>query len=209
MLAGLWTGRRTPQTWGSTDGACDYYDIKGVLEALMAQLALSDVRFTALPDDQCHYVRAGQTAQILIGAEQIGLVGELNPRVLNGFDLQQTAYVFELDLDRLAPLIPGAKSFKPIPVYPAVPRDMTLILDKSVEAGSVLDAVVGCKEQLVETVSLFDVFEGDPIPRGKKSISIRIVYRSAQRTLEDSEINLLHKDLTDKLVNQFQAKLPE
>jgi len=209
MLAGLWTGLRRQASWMVKDTPTDFYDGKGVLESLLARLAVKDARFTKLPDNQCHFHRVGHTAQILLGKQRIGVLGEVHPRVLKKYDSNQTAFIFELDLNRLATLVPGTQTTRPIPRFPAVPRDITLIVDRSIEAGSILDAVTGRKEDLVEAVKLFDAFDGDPIPAGKKSISFRIVYRSQQRTLQDQEINDLHKNLTDSLVIQFKALLPE
>lgn len=209
ILAGLWTGLRDQPSWIGKACPGDFYDVKGVLESLLARLEVKAIHFTKMPDDQCHYTRTGHTAQILIGKQPVGQLGEVHPGVLGKYDLKQTAFIFELDLNQLGPQVPETKSSRPIPKFPAVPRDITLIVDQAVEAGSILEAVANRKEALVEAVTLFDAFEGSPIPAGKKSISFRIVYRSQQRTLKDQEINALHKSLTDSLVTQFKALLPE
>ena len=209
MLAGVWTGLRQHSSWLEKDTPCDFFDVKGVLEGLLAHLEVKEARFTQLPDAKCHYTRAGHTAQIRIGDRSIGLAGEVQPQVLEKYDIKQTVFLFELNLNQLAPLVPETITSHPIPRFPAVPRDITLIVDQSVEAGSILDAVTEKGEELVEAVALFDAFEGGPIPAGKKSISFRITYRSQQRTLKDQEINTLHKKLTDGLVTKFKALLPE
>jgi phenylalanyl-tRNA synthetase beta chain len=89
-----------------------------------------------------------------------------------------------------------------------VTRDVTLIVDRGVESGRILNRVERMNESLIETVQLFDVFDGKPIPSGKKSISFRIIYRSPDRTLEDEEINRLHQDITGNLLEEFKALLP-
>lgn len=208
MLAGLWTGVRVPAGWHGKAVACDFYDLKGAVEGLLAALEIPEVRFTALPKDQCHYYHPGRAARILARGSRIGVLGEVDADVLAGFEIRQNAYIFELDIDRLMPLIPETKTYHPLPRYPAVNRDLTLIVDARTEAGEIRHQLEDKGESLVERVFLFDVFEGEPIASGKKSVSFRIVYRAPDRTLEDEEVNRLHQSLTSGLIREFNASLP-
>jgi phenylalanyl-tRNA synthetase beta chain len=137
-----------------------------------------------------------------------GLSARSTPRVCAAFDLEQDAYLLELNLGDLYALIPENKYFQPLSKYPATTRDITLIIDRAIEAQAILDRLTAAREKLVENIFLFDVFEGQPIPDGKKSISLRITYRSFDMTLEDESINRLHHDLTAKLLKVFKATLP-
>ncbi len=208
FLTALWTGTRIDQTWHDTGTSCDFYDIKGAVEGLLMVLDVGPVEFTKIPLDKCYYTRPGYTAGIEIGEAEIGMVGELHPEVLKNFDLKQTAYFFELNLDILMPLVPSTKQAKPLPKYPVVSRDVTLIIDKKMEAQKILESIRNIDEKLIESVHLFDVFEGESVQRGKKSISFRIIYRSADRTLADDEINQLHKTIADEIIRLFDAALP-
>jgi phenylalanyl-tRNA synthetase beta chain len=208
MLVGLWCGSRTDSSWHAGEKACDFYDLKGVVEALLEELGIPSVFFTGLPEEKCTYTRPGFSARVLIQNQEIGLIGEVHPQVRRHFELKDTAYIFELTIDRLRSLIPDVKSFQPIYRYPAVTRDVTLIVDLGVESGRILNRVEQMNEKLIETVHLFDVFDGKPIPSGKKSISFRIVYRSSDRTLEDEEINRFHQEITGNLLKEFKALLP-
>ena len=208
MLIGLWSGARNAPSWLHKETNCDFFDIKGVVEALLNRLAVDEVEFVRPADGMATYSKPGYTADILVAGQQFGMVGEIHPMVLNQFDLQQTVYYFEVDLDKIVDEIPEGKTARPIPKYPAAPRDMTVIVDKTIEAAKIIGHVEKLDENLIETLFLFDVFEGKPIPRGKKSLSLRIVYRSNQRTLEDDEVNLLHKNITEGLINAFGATLP-
>jgi phenylalanyl-tRNA synthetase beta chain len=138
----------------------------------------------------------------------IGMLAELHPQVRETYNLKQTAYVLELDLNRLFGIIPAEKTYQPVAKFPAVFRDITLIIDKAVETQTVLARVEDFREDLIEALQLFDVFEGDPIPAGQKSVSFRITYRSADCTLADEDINTLHKSVTERLVKAFNATLP-
>jgi phenylalanyl-tRNA synthetase beta chain len=208
MLAGLWTGKRADAVWFSKEINCDFYDLKGVIEELLGNLGIVDTIFTRMPPASCFYTKPGFTAQIIIKNEFIGLVGELHPKVLSNYDLKQTAFIFELNFDKLLRYIPGAKSVSPIPKFPATSRDITLIVSKDIEVNNILQSVIDLNEELVENLHLFDVFEGEPIPAGRKSISFRITYRSSSETLEDNRINNLHKSISDRLLEKFDATLP-
>jgi phenylalanyl-tRNA synthetase beta chain len=208
MLAGLWTGIRNDALWFSEEINCDFYDLKGVVEELLKSLGVVNGAFTRMPPEFCSYTTPGYTAQVFITDEPLGLLGELHPNVLGNYDLKQTAYIFELNFDLLLEQIPTLKSARPLPKFPATSRDITLIVDKNVEALKILKCVETLDEDLVESLHLFDVFEGDPTPSGKKSISFRITYRSFQETLDDDKVNRIHKDIADSLLKEFDAALP-
>ncbi len=208
MLVALWTGSRKAISWHDKEDNCDFFDIKGAAEALLQALRLEAIRFTAMPDESCEYTLPGHTARIMVSESEVGLVGEIHPRVSDAYDLKQPAFIFELDLELTSALIPEIRTARPIPRYPAVLRDITIIVDRSIETQIVLDAVGNFREKLIERVHLFDVFEGRPIPDGKKSVSFRVTYRSAEKTLEDDDVNDLHKSITARLLNAFDATLP-
>lgn len=208
MLAGLWTGARFEASWHSKEIDCDFYDIKGVVEGLFKGLNLHNTGFTSMPVDSCNYTKPGYTARIFSGNTFLGLVGEVKPLVLRNFDLKQTAFIFELNLESLVPLIPDIRLAKPIPKFPAISRDITFIIDKGIEARNILERVETYDEELVEGIHLFDVYEGDQIPLGKKSVSFRITYRSSKETLEDDVVNSIHKNISERLLKEFDATLP-
>jgi phenylalanyl-tRNA synthetase beta chain len=208
ILVALWTGARRDTSWHTREIPCDFFDIKGAVEALLQSLKVEGIRFTAMPDDKCEYTRQGHTARIMASDLQIGLVGEIHPRVSSAYDLKQTAFIFELDLEELAGLIPDTRNSRPIPRFPAIYRDITIIIERAIETRTVLDTVENFKEELVEQLHLFDVFEGDPIAAGKKSVSFRITYRSPDKTLVDEDVNDLQTSITDRLLKAFDATLP-
>lgn len=208
LLAGLWTGIRNDALWFSKEIHCDFYDLKGVIEELLRSLRVDNPSFGGLQPEFCSYTKFGFTAEIFLANQAIGLVGELHPNVLRNYDLKQTAYVFELNLNQLIKDIPDTKSARPIPRFPATARDITLIVDKNVEAFKILKSVEALNEDLVENLQLFDVFEGYPIPSGKKSISFRISYRSFHETLDDDTVNRIHQNIAERLLKEFDAILP-
>jgi len=208
ILAALWTGMAQEASWHGPPVACDYFDIKGIVEGLLGALKVDGLRFTRIPADACDYTRAGHCAWIMAGDTTLGRVGEIHPRLRESFELKQSAYIFELELPHLIPLIPAAVSFKPIPRFPAIYRDITIIVDRAVETQLIIEAVAKMGEALVESVHLFAVFEGEPVAPGKKSVSFRLTYRSDAKTLVDDDVNQLHKSITARLVKAFNAGLP-
>ncbi|MEZ4527857.1 MAG: phenylalanine--tRNA ligase subunit beta [Desulfobacterales bacterium] len=207
MLCGLWTGNRSDISWHEKETPCDFCDLKGITEGLFRKLGIGE-EYTALPDAECNCTRPGYTARISARDQKLGIIGQVHPRVIEAYDLKQTAWVFELDMEAVRLLAPESKKAVPLPRYPAVSRDITLILEKRAEAWDLLKQVRNAGEELVEDIFLFDVYEGKNIPQDKKSISFRIVYRSSQNTLEDETVSTVHRKISDMLVQRFKATFP-
>jgi phenylalanyl-tRNA synthetase beta chain len=208
MLAGLWTGARNPSSWNAAAEPCDFYDLKGALEALFESFKIKSIRFSALPKGACAYTRPGRTAEIRIDQQSIGRIGELTPAVMENYGIRQTAFIFEIHIRELLGLLPDTITFSAIPRFPAVERDITLIVDKTTPAGDILEEIHAHRETLVERVLLLDVYDGAPIPAGKKSLSLRITYRSPDETLSDEQVNMVHRRISEGLVGKFDALLP-
>lgn len=202
------TGAREPKGWLGKSEPFDFYDIKGVAEALFDAIGLPGATFSQMPGARCHVTATGATARVAVGDTEIGTVGLLDPRVRDGFGLRQDVFLFEFDTEPMDRLRDNEITAWPIPKYPAVNRDITMILDDTIEAQRVVDALTASAEPLMEEAYLFDVYAGEPIAEGKKSISLRIVYRSTTQTLEDDAVNALHRKLTDRLLTTFKADLP-
>ncbi|MBW1845620.1 MAG: phenylalanine--tRNA ligase subunit beta [Deltaproteobacteria bacterium] len=209
MLAGIWTGRRLDASWHSSEEGCDFYDIKGVAEELLNYLKISEVVFTRISGKSPTYIRKGYSADVLVDGTILGVVGELSPETLLSYGIKQASYFFELNLSQLMPIIPELKQVKPIPKYPAIARDITVIIDKKIESEKVLLHIKQFNEEFMERVYLFDIFEGGSISENKKSVSFRVIYRSLSETLEDDKINKIHQSIAGRLLDAFDAELPE
>lgn len=208
VLAGLWTGSRYEASWHGHEAQCDFYDIKGVVEAFLNALQINDVQFSRLPENECTYTRPGYSAQILGNQTRLGLVGQLHPQVLANFDLAQAAFLFELNFDNLIPLLKDTTVSRPTPKFPAIFRDITIIVNTALETREIISTALKQSPELVEDVRLLSVFEGTPIAPGNKSVSLRVTYRSPQKTLEDEAVTPIHQSIADRLVKTFNASLP-
>lgn len=209
MVAGLWTGRRIDASWHSPETISDFYDIKGVVQGLLDYLNIEGAVFTKVPETSPRYIRQGYSADIIIGNKVIGVVGEVNPDVLLNYGIKQPSYFFEIHLKLLIPLIPEGETLASIPRYPSIARDMTLIIDREIESGAILNRIKNLDEVILESADLFDVFEGGTLPPSKKSVSFRIIYRSPSETLDDERINILHQSVADRILREFDADLPK
>lgn len=207
-LAALLTGDRSTASWYSKVTPFDFYDMKGVASALLTGLGFREPRFSKEETGDAPYMKPGYVASISVDGTTIGLVGEVHPKVLLAYGLKQTAFIFELFLHRIADHPPVRKKVSGISRFPSVARDVTLIIDNQIESHRLLDRVKTMEQDIVEEVQLFDVFVGEAIPKGKKSVSFRITYRSADRTLEDESVNRIHADICDQVVKDFNADLP-
>jgi phenylalanyl-tRNA synthetase beta chain len=201
-LAVALTGRRHPLFWTGEDrqAKADVYDLKGLLEEFFEQFGLRGLLFARLPESPTPYLEA---AQIQIGHQPLGTIGQLQPALARRRDLRDAVLLAELNLDQLLARRNSAKAFKPLPHYPAIQRDIAMILPESTSHEAVLNVVKQAKPENFEGVELFDIYRGTNVPAGHKSVAYAFTYRSAERTLTDAEVNAAH----DKVVAQLKEKL--
>lgn len=208
MLSGLWTGARRQRTWHGDGGSVDFFDVKGVVEALCTGLNVPGIRFVRLSGKDFPYLKPGMAAEIRAGDLRFGAIGELAGQVLKNYGLSQAAYVFELDFDALVNHVQEERRVRSLPRYPATMRDLALIMDRGIQAEAVLDFLQGLGHELIECVEIFDVYIGSSIPQGKKSMALRFTYRSSERNLTDQEVNKIHEGVIQKALAKFKAQLP-
>jgi phenylalanyl-tRNA synthetase beta chain len=211
MAAGLITGSRTEQSWFSKKTGVDFFDLKGVVEGLLRSLMISNVQFLKIETGGCPYFEPGFGAIVKIADKTVGFLGKIDGDVLKNYGLKQDAYVFDVDMAMLLSSMPESIQANPLPKFPSLSRDMTFILDKDIEVGAILGQmkIFAERQSLVENYFLFDVFEGQPLAEGKKSLSFRVVYRSASKTLTEKNIKKVHTHMSASILDKFEADLPE
>jgi phenylalanyl-tRNA synthetase beta chain len=141
--------------------------------------------------------------------KQLGALGKIDNDVLKAFGIKQDVFFFDLDFDMLTDIQPKPKSFRQLPKFPSVDRDIALVVPEAVGAGELLSAIDNAREALVESVEIFDVYRGDSVGAGNKSVAITLTYRSAEQTLDDNTVNKVHQRLIQMLEKDFQGKLRE
>ena len=210
MVSGLVTGYRSEQAWFSKPEVLDFFDLKGVVQGLLDALFITGVQYEKIDDDSCPYFETGYGARVVCEGTLIGTLGKVDAAVLKTYGLKQDAYVFDLDVSCLQEVVPETVQARPLPKFPAISRDMTLIVDEGVTVGAVLENIrqFSRKQALIEDFFLFDVFEGNNIGKGKKSLSFRVVYRSPNKTLTEKNIKKVHTQLSGRVMDAFDAGLP-
>jgi phenylalanyl-tRNA synthetase beta chain len=208
VISGLWTGARHESSWHFTEERVDDYDIKGVIDALCEALNVRGVRFAPASATDFPYFKPGHGAEVFVDDTSLGALGELSPAVLDNFDLKQPAFCFDLNFDQLVHCASEEKRAKPVSRFPATTRDVALIVDDAVLTQDVLDYIKELGQELLNAVAIFDMYQGPPIPEGKKSIALRFTFRSFERNLTDGEVNEIHEAMTREILKEFKAQLP-
>lgn len=200
MLCGAMAGRRDDRWWQADGEAIDFFDAKGILERLLGQLGIA-TRFELSSDVSLHPV---YQAAATVDGKAVGVVGELHPAVAGHFELPGAVYLFELDLPALVPHL-GHGTYRPVPKFPATVRDIALVVDIAVPNQKIVDIIQAVS--LVTSVMLFDVYVGEQVPAGKKSLAYRITYQSPGRTLTDEEVNKVQQQILKRLAAELGASL--
>jgi phenylalanyl-tRNA synthetase beta chain len=204
-LCGLLSGLRRPAGWNEPALTVDFFDIKGAVEALFLDLDISDLRWTTT--SLAPYLRPDCAARILLADDYLGDLGEVHPEVMQAFDLQGPVYLFDLDFELILEKTVSLKKFEPLPRFPAVNRDLAIVVSDAVAAQDLLDYLEENRPEYAETITLFDQYRGNQVPKNKKSLAFRITYRSNDRSLTDLEVNEIHASLGQEVVAAFQAEL--
>ncbi|WP_077603219.1 phenylalanine--tRNA ligase subunit beta [Oceanobacillus sojae] len=197
-VAGALTGLWHNHPWQQEKKPVDFYVAKGIVEGLFAHLEL-DVTFVQTKMEDMH---PGRCAVIKLNGKGIGYVGQVHPLTAKDFDVKET-YVFEIDLESVFAVHQLAPSFTDIPRYPSVTRDIAFILDNDVPAGDVQAVIMEIGVPLVKEVSIFDVYQGEHMEEGKKSVAYRLLYQDPSRTLKDDEVDASYQEIIEKVNNQF------
>jgi phenylalanyl-tRNA synthetase beta chain len=185
-----------------------FFTLKGVLETYFRTLGILDrMSFTALESGRAPFLHPGKSAEIRLAGRLLGVLGELHPQEALRLELSGACALFELDFAHLVSHGQPPKSIEPPPRFPAVRRDVALVLDRDVPAATVIDTIARSKPPLLESIELFDVYTGEGIPADKKSVALSLRYRSRERTLTDEEVNRAHEDLIRQVQQQLGAQL--
>jgi phenylalanyl-tRNA synthetase beta chain len=202
------TGQRALPFWSGSDrdAKFDACDLKGVLEEFFEQFGLRGITFTRQAESTALFL---ESAVILQGKNQVGEFGQLLPALAKKYDLRDAVLLAELNLDLLLARRNPAKSFKPLPAFPAIRRDVAMMVPEATTHDAVLQLVKQTKPANLEAVELFDVFRGKNVPEGQKSLAYAFTYRAADKTLTDAEVNAAHTKIVEAFKTQLQATVRE
>jgi phenylalanyl-tRNA synthetase beta chain len=204
MVAGVLAGSWHPSAWNDPSVPLDFFDGKGVVEGLVRELGLARFKLRAA---ELPHLQPGRSAEVMLGGEVVGWLGEVHPLVLGAFEAEAPVTAFEI---ALAPLVRGAKDAKPfsdVPRYPAVELDVALIVAEDVTAERIEQAISSAGGKLLESARLFDVYRGKGVPEGKKSMAYALIYRAPDKTLSAEEVENTHSRLVRKVCGAVGGEL--
>jgi len=209
MVVGAFAGPRSALHWAGDDGLLDFFDAKGALETLLAELGV-DASFAQDGDATFSPGRAAKITVPTAGDLQIGVVGEVVPDILDAMDIElRPVALFEVDLGALASAVAASSAagdtYEPFGRFPESPRDLALVVDDTVSAGDVTR--VATRNRLVVEATVFDVYRGEELPEGKKSLAVRLVYRSPKRTLTAEDVSKVEQSILRALASEVGAEL--
>jgi phenylalanyl-tRNA synthetase beta chain len=204
QAAGVVSGRRLDR-WGHVaEEELDFFDAKGYLEHLFARLGVTP----AFDDGEEYALVPGRTARIMLGERAVGVLGQVDPRVAAGFDIDGDVFLFELVLDEVLAVLSerqAPRRYEPVPRFPPVVQDLAVVVDEAVTAAQVQSLIQAAA--LVRRAQLFDVYTGEPVPAGKKSLAFSVTYQSPDHTLTDEEVARAHRGIVERLKRQLGATL--
>ncbi|MDP2932750.1 MAG: hypothetical protein Q8N81_01305, partial [bacterium] len=191
-----------------------FIELKGAVESFLRQLGIDDAEFSDVIDPNCpikHWYHPGRVAEVQIGEQRIGLIGDLHPHIKNELGIRPDLEIAQFSL-LVAPLVRVMEEeleFEPIPRYPSIIRDISLLVSKDVKINEILNCIEGVDtNNIVQDVDVFDIYEDNPdVPEGKKSIAFHIIYRSDNRTLTDEEADKIERNVKKALEQGFGAEI--
>jgi len=193
-----------PGNWKEKPRDLDFFDLKGIIEILMDSLGAAGYRVEKTEHPS---LKENMSIAINAGGRVCGVFGEVKEDVARKFDIKRKVYLAEISLDALLGCANLKKTFRPLPKYPSVKRDIAILLDDTINASGIYDVIKEEARQLVKSVEVFDLYKGRQIQEGKKSLAYTIQYRSDERTLNDKEVNDIHKKVQDALIKRLGAQI--
>jgi phenylalanyl-tRNA synthetase beta chain len=186
-----------------------FFTMKGVLEVFLGGLGIGErVSYVPPADGDLKFLHPGRSAKVMLDDAMLGYLGEIHPREAMERDLNELCVVSELDLEKLKAYgFTPRGSIEPPPRFPAVRRDLALVIDREFPAAAMVDAIRELGSEMLEDVTVFDVYEGQSVASGKKSVALALTYRAKDRTLTDEEVNRVHAALVEAARARLGAEL--
>ncbi|MEW6095307.1 MAG: phenylalanine--tRNA ligase subunit beta [bacterium] len=206
VLIGAIAGNYHEANWRDKTIFANLYDLKGVVEKLLLELGISKYEILAGEHPSLHPARQ---VKLIYQGVTFGIIGELHPDIAQELKLPRGIYLFELKWDDILNWVNLERRFKPLPRYPAVQRDIAVLIKEDVNAAQVNKIIEDVGKELIVKVRLFDLYQGDKIPQGYKSLAYSVTYRKPDATLTDEEVNEVHNKIILELKNTLGAELRE
>jgi len=200
------TGCSREKGWDLSQPEVDFYDLKGVVEGYLCWLGIERVSFREVQKPLFH---PGRSASIFADRKEIGHIGQLSGSAYDAFDLKPVAIACEMDAESLVGLMDFSVKYRKPPVFPGSSRDIAIIVDEKITYGEVLFALRKKRSKILESIELFDVYRGEQIGVGRKSMAFSLKYRSKRGTLTDEEVEAAHSAIRSSLIRELACEIRE
>jgi len=185
-------------------GAKEFFYLKGILEDYLKILGIKEVEFNKGEE---FYLHPGRTAEIIINGDSCGYLGELHPDVQDNYDFEAKVATFDIDFRTIADNARFIKDYKPLPKYPALNRDLAIVVDNSISNKEIKEVIYNTAGDRLESLELFDLYRGEQVPEDKKSMAYSLSYRTKDKTLTDEEVNRIQVSIQEELNNKLEAEI--
>ena len=199
MACGIMMGKVTEAAWNQAQRDTDFYDVKGVVDGLLAKLGLT--QFDIQPSSESYY-HPGVSAHYTVNGVTIANYGELHPQVVKNFDLSGKVYMFEIDLEAVLSITVPPFRYQSFSKFPGTSRDLAIVAPVSVTSGEIVALIKEHGGEYLESVSIFDVYEGEHIEAGYRSLAYNLQFRSMEGTLNDEDIDGAIQAIIDALATK-------
>jgi phenylalanyl-tRNA synthetase beta chain len=204
-LTGIISGKFTPSYWADKSKEASFFDAKGVVESVLKLLHAENVQF--VPSREPFYMQ-NQSAEIIVNNTFVGSLGMLRKEVCRGFDIEKSILIFDINLTKLLQLIPKQdKTYSPIIKFPPVTRDIALLSPEDLSSADIEAAIKSVEPDLIKDVKLFDLFRGEQIKKGFRSLAFHIIFQSAKQTLTDEYVDKIFDKIIHKLQSDFMIEV--
>lgn len=183
----------------------DFYQLKGIVEAVLEKIGIKDIEF--LPEKHHPTFHPGRCANILYKDTFIGTIGELHPDVAENYDIGTRTYIAEMDFENILMVANTEKYYAPLPKYPAMVRDMALVVEEQTYVKEIEDIVKQYGGKILEKIELFDIYRGKQVKEGYKSVAYSLTYRNLNKTLTDEEVSAVHQSILEALKEKLGVTL--
>lgn len=192
-------------TLGMYGKDCDFYILKGVIENILEQISVNKYDIEKEVNNKTYHT--GRCANIKVGIDSVATFGEVHPEVLQNYDIQKRVYLAEINLSKLTKYARENKKYVEVPKFPAVERDIAIIVDENVEVGKIEKVITKKAKRILENAKLFDIFRNEKIGENKKSVAYSLSFRDKSKTLSDDEVNQTMENIIKELQKEFNAEL--
>ena len=192
-------------SFGAYGEDVDFYTIKNIIENILEVTGIA--RYNLEKENLDVSMHPGKTAKILVGSDVIATFGEVHPGVVERYDIGEKVYFAVMDLDKLVKYGKQNKKYSPVPKYPAIERDMAIIIDEDTEVGEIEKIALNKCKNILESTEIFDIYRNEKLGENKKSVAYSLKFRATDRTLTDDEVNASMNEIVEALQKELNAEL--